>query len=127
MKKNEAGFTYPFTLMVLLLFLIFFSVRIEGLLIERKTARESLIIRQQEYYFLTSIKKMEGLYQAGTTLPLKDTMTYLNGRMEYQSEKPINNVQKVNFTLSLNSGETIMAHGFFDLNSKRLIKWIEMK
>jgi hypothetical protein len=126
MRKEEKGFTYPLTLIVLLLFLTFFSVRVDQLLTERKMAHETSTILQQEYYFLSSIKKVGHMYQSGASIPTKGTILYLKGIMEYQSEKPIGNVQKINFTLHLNSGETIIGRGYFDTTLKRNIKWVEI-
>jgi hypothetical protein len=127
MRKGEKGFTYPLTLMLLLLFLLFFSVKIEWLLSERKMAHEKSAILLEEYYYLSSVKKIEKLYQIGTVIPLKSTINFSKGNMEYQSEKPVGTVQKINFTLRLNTGETTIARGYFDTSSKKLAKWIEMK
>ncbi len=120
MRKNEKGFTYPLTLMVLLLFLTIFSVRVEQLLIERKIAHEKSIILLQEYYFLTSIKKVEKLYQTNAPIPSMATIIYLKGKMDYQTEKPFGTLQKINFTLRLNSGEFMTGKGYYDTNLKKL-------
>lgn len=125
MRKNENGFTYPLTLMVLLLFLTIFSVRVEQLVIERKVAHEKSIILLQEYYFHTSIKKVENLYQTSAPLPSMASIVYLKGTMDYQTEKPVGTLQKINFTLRLNSGEIMTGRGYYDTNLKRLVKWIE--
>jgi competence protein ComGG len=127
MRNEEKGFTYPLTLIVLLLFLTFFTVRIEQLMIDRKMAHETSLILQQENYFLSSIKKVEQIYQSGTTIPSKGTFLYINGKMEFQSEKAVGNVQRITFTLRLNSGETVIGRGYFNTSIKRNIKWVEMK
>ncbi|WP_312471747.1 competence type IV pilus minor pilin ComGG [Neobacillus sp.] len=127
MKNNEKGFTYPLTLCLLLLFLLFFSLHVEQLLTERKMAHETAVILQQEYYFLSSVKKIEGIFQTGGTIPSKGTITYVNGNMDYQAETPTGYVQKVNFTLRLRSDEAIIGRGFFDTRTKKLIKWVELK
>src|SRR3954454_24775575 len=84
MKNSEHGFTYPLTLCTLLLFLIFFSMHIEQLLSERKMAIETKEIQMQEYYFLSSAKKVESLYQTRGTMPAKGTLAYINGTMNYR-------------------------------------------
>jgi hypothetical protein len=127
MRNKERGFTYPLTLIVLLLFLTFFSVRVEQLLTGRKMAHETSSILQQEYYFLSSVKKVEHMYQSAETIQAKGKILYLNGLMEYLPETPIGNVQIINFTLRLNSSETVIGRGYFDTNLKRNIKWVEMK
>jgi ComG operon protein 7 len=128
MKNNEKGFTYPLTLCLLIIFLSFFSVRIEQLVSERKMAHETATILQEEYYFLSSVKKVEGMFQEKGTIPAKGTFSFVIGTMDYQAETPTENVQKVNFTLHLHTGdETAIGRGFFDTRTKRLSKWIELK
>ncbi|MFK9093272.1 competence type IV pilus minor pilin ComGG [Bacillus salipaludis] len=123
MKNNQQGFTYPLVLCLLIIFLLFFSMHIEQLLTERKMAHETAAILQQEYYFLSSVKKVEWLQQSGG-IPAKGTIIYVNGTMDYQAETPSGSNQKVNFTLCLKSGEIITGRGFFDLKSKKMVKWV---
>jgi competence protein ComGG len=127
MKNNEKGFTYPLTLCLLILVLLFFSMHIEQLLSERKMAHETATILQEEYYFLSSVKKIEVLFQSLGTIPAKGTITYVNGNMDYQAETQTGYIQKVNFILRLNSGEEIIGRGFFDTRTKKLSKWVELK
>ncbi|MEH7417695.1 competence type IV pilus minor pilin ComGG [Neobacillus drentensis] len=127
MKRNENGFTYPLTLCTLLLFLIFFSMHIEQLLSERKMALETTEILKQEYYFLSSAKKVESIYQLRSTIPAKGTFVYANGTMNYRVENPSSLIQIVDFTLILDSHDAIAGYGYFDSRSKTLIKWLEVK
>lgn len=127
MKNNQKGFTYPLTLCLLILFLLFFSMHIERLHTERMMAHETAAILQQEYYFLSSVKKIEVIFQAGGSIPSKGTIAYINGTMDYQAETPSGNVQKVNFTLCTKAGDAIIGRGFFDTRTKKLIKWVELK
>lgn len=120
---NEKGFTYPLTLCLLLLFLLFFSMQLERSLTERKLAHEAAIVMQEEYYFLSSVKKIEAAFQAQGSLPVKVTITYRKGWMDVQSETPSGFSQRVTFTLNLTSGEKIMGRGYFDTRTKKLIKW----
>ncbi|MBT2726549.1 hypothetical protein J7E63_06330 [Bacillus sp. ISL-75] len=128
MKNNEKGFTYPLTLCLIILFLLFFSVRIEQLLSERKMAHETAIILQEEYYFLSSIKKVEVIFQKSGILPVKGTISFVNGTMDYQAETPTGYVQKVNFILHLHAvAKSVIGRGYFDTRTKRLSKWVELK
>lgn len=127
MEKKENGFTYPLTLMMLLLFLLFFSMKIEWLVSERKMSQENSLIMLEEYYYLSSVRKIEKLYQSGSIIPAKSTIVFEKGSMVFQSDKPIGTSQSINFTLHLNTGETVIARGYFDINSKKLTKWLELK
>jgi ComG operon protein 7 len=126
MSNNEQGFTYPLTLAVLILFLLLFSFRVEQLLTERKLAHETSLILQEEYYFHSSVKKVEEIMQSGSVISPKGTFTYLNGSMAFQADIPIGSIQKINFTLRMDTGETLVGRGFFDTASKKMIKWVEM-
>lgn len=127
MKKNQAGFTYPLTLCVLLVFFLFLSIRVEQLLAERKVANQTAILLLEEYYFLSSIKKVENMLTSTGTIQTKGSFKYINGAMDYQAEAPISSVQKVNFTLRFSSGITVIGIGYFDIKLKRIIKWAESR
>lgn len=127
MKNSETGFTYPLTLCFLIVFLLFFSMHVDQLLMEKKIAHETTAIQQEEYYFLSSVKKVEALYQTGEPLPVKGGWTYTEGRMTYQADLPVGNIQKVTFNLVLNNGIAVSGRGFFDVLTKKLTKWTEAK
>ncbi|MEH7013930.1 competence type IV pilus minor pilin ComGG [Neobacillus niacini] len=126
MRNNEQGFTYPLTLAVLILFLSLFSFRVEQLLTERKLSYETTLILQEEYYFHSSIKKVEEIMRSGGVIPSKGSFSYLKGDMGYQADSPIGTVQKINFTLRMHTGETVIGRGFFDIVSRKMIKWTEI-
>jgi hypothetical protein len=126
MGRNEKGFTYPLTLVMLLLFLLVFSFKVEQLLTERKLVHETTIILQQEYYLHTTVKKIEKELQSAGTLPMQGKYSYLNGEVTYQTSAPSGSLQNILFTLRMKTGETVVARGFFDTNTKRLLKWTEL-
>jgi hypothetical protein len=126
MKNSEHGFTYPLTLCTLLLFLVFFSMHIEQLLSERKIALETKEILMQEYYFLSSAKKVESVYQTVGKMPAKGTLEYINGTMNYRAETPSSYLQIVDFTLVLHMREPIVGYAYFDTRSRTIIKWVEV-
>jgi hypothetical protein len=125
MKNNENGFTYPLTLSILIIFLLIFSVRIEQLQSERKMAIEIRKILVQEYYMATSVKKLEKILQEGGLLESNGTFHYKFGEMEYKPITPVNDIQKVSFTLHLDTGEIANGVGDYDLNFKKMVNWVE--
>jgi hypothetical protein len=126
MKINEQGFTYPLTLCMLIIFMIFFSAHVDLLLSERRLSQQSEIIQQEEYYFFSSVKKLENKLKLTGTIPSKETIKYINGDMVYQTESQAGTIQIIKFTLSLNSGITVIGRGYFDLKLKKMVKWIDM-
>jgi hypothetical protein len=125
MKGNEKGFTYPLVLCLLIVFLAFFSLLVERLLTERKQAHETSVLLQEEFYFLSSVKKVENMLQSGGQIPAKGTINFQNGKADFQADSPAGYLQKVQFTLRLNSGETMNGKGFIDTRLKRFVKWAD--
>ncbi|OLS41704.1 competence type IV pilus minor pilin ComGG [Bacillus sp. MRMR6] len=127
MRNNEKGFTFPLTLTITLLFLIIFSYRLEQLVTERRLSHETAIIIQQEYYYHSSVKKLEKVLQSGGTIQPKGSYSFTNAHIAYQTENLIGTTQRINFTLTMASGETSSYRGIFDLHLKKLVKWIELQ
>jgi hypothetical protein len=125
MKNNENGFAYPLTLSILIIFLLIFSVRIEQLQSERKMAIEIKKILVQEYYMASSVKKVEKILQEGGLLETNGTFHYKYGKMEYKPNTPIKDIQKVFFTLHLDTGEIANGVGDYNLNLKKMVNWVE--
>jgi hypothetical protein len=125
MKNNENGFTYPLTLSVLIVFLIFFSVNVEQLQSERKMAHETKKILKQEYYMMSSAKKIEKRIQNGDSIQTNGVFIYKGGKVDYLSSSPLDGIQKVTFTLQLESGEVASGIGYYDINVKKMSKWVE--
>ncbi len=127
MKNNQKGFTYPLTLCLLILFLLFFSMNVERLLSERKLIHETETVLKQEYYYLSTVKKIEKIFASEGTLPAKGRIHYQEADMSYQADPAAGFSQKVSFTLHLNSGITVVGEGVFDTRTKKLMKWTELQ
>jgi len=127
MRNQEKGFTYPLTLCLLIVFILFFSMQVDRLVSERKIAYESQAILQEEYYFLSSVKKIEAMLLTAGSIPSTGAFQYKNGRIQFTTEPVSGTIQKVNFTLSLHSGHRIIGQGTFDTRTKKLTNWFELK
>ncbi len=125
MIKNEKAFTLPLTLSIVIVFILFLSLQVEQLLAERKMFQETKSIFEQEYYMLSSIKKIERQLQSGESVPSKGKMTYLFGNMEYQIDLPYGSTQKITLTLVLKSGAMAGGYAYYDNNTQKIIKWVE--
>lgn len=126
MIKNQKGFTYPLTLSILIVFLIFFSTRVEQLLLDRKIFHETKVILQQEYYLNVSVKKVEKFLQTENPLQASGTFQFQSGNLEYQVDFPSANSQKVTLTLHLDSGNSTVGYAFYDRKAKKMTKWVEI-
>ena len=58
------------------------------------------------------------LLQTGEHFPQKEPLLIKMEAMEYQAETPSGYIQKVNFTLHLNTGEAMIGSGYFDTIKK---------
>ncbi|MDP4085242.1 MAG: competence type IV pilus minor pilin ComGG [Bacillota bacterium] len=125
MNAYNGGFTYPLTLSIFILFLFIFSLEYKLLLTEKKMFQETKKILQEEYCMRSSAKKIESELQDGAKIPLQGRFQYQYGTMSYQIDLPINNIEKVTFTLVLNAGETIYGYGYYDTSLKKMVKWLE--
>jgi hypothetical protein len=125
MKNNENGFTYPLILSVLIVFLIFFSFSVEQLQSERLMAYETKKILKQGYYMMSSAKKIEKRIQNGDSIQTNGVFNFKDGKMDYVPSPPLDGIQKVTFTLQLESGEVASGIGFYDINVKKMSKWVE--
>ncbi|WP_251551361.1 competence type IV pilus minor pilin ComGG [Neobacillus muris] len=125
MRHREEGFIYPLTLCLLIVFLLFFSIQIGQLTAQRKQSHEAGSILLEEYYLHSSVTKIENLLLAGENIPAKGIIVYQKGKIDYTAETPNGTVQRVNFTLTLQSGESVFARGYFDTGMKKFIRWVE--
>lgn len=74
---------------------------------------------------LATVKKIEKQLQSGESMQTAGKYTYLYGTMDYQIDPPSGNLQKITFTLHLNTGETGQGFGYYDQNLKKMSKWVE--
>jgi len=126
MSKNESGFTYPLTLCMVIIFALFVTTRVEGLLMERKMLKETESILKQEYYMMDAVKKTEKTLQSIGPVQLNGTYQYSSGHLSYHSDAPVGKSVKITFSLQLDSGLVITGYGYYDTSAKKMVKWVEM-
>lgn len=85
---------------------------------------ESKVIFQQEYYMLSTVKKVENMLQSGKAVQA-GTFHYQLGSVSYLADAPSDSVQRITFSLKPHSGATGLGYGYYDTNTKKVIKWIE--
>lgn len=126
MKLNENGFTYPLTLSLLVLFNFFLLINVEHYLAEKRMYSQTKVILQQEYYMMTSVKKLEELLINNPISNLSGTYQYENGVTTYVIEPVLNTTtMKVTITFTLHSGEKFIGVGIYDKAVQKMVKWTE--
>lgn len=126
MIKGQKGFIYPIALSIYLLVISFFLV-ITGIFInEKKTYKDSKLLLTQEYYFMSSIKELEGELQSGK-YNLSGEYRYRKGEVTYSIERISDILSKVEYRLYTDQEAPIIAYSYFDMEENRMTKWVEAK
>lgn len=124
MSVNQKGFTYPITLCMLLLFSSLILIYTQQYLNEKKMAHESKTILNEEFYFLSSVRKIENQLRNGEPINNSGILSFKEGKVDYIKED-LGVSLKITFTITLNTGEKAIGFGYYDKNLKKLIKWVE--
>ena len=126
MIKCQKGFIYPITLSVYLLVICFFLV-ITGIFInEKKTYKDSKLLLVQEYYFMSTVKELEGELQSDN-YKLSGEYRYRKGEVTYSIEQISDILLKVEYRLYADKADPIIAYSYFDREENRMTKWVELK
>lgn len=127
MVRNEKGFTFPLTFIIILLVSVLLTIQLEQYLSEKRLMRESELIMKQEYYFLSSVMAAENHFmQMGDDDELPSGVRFFSdGEVEYNTEKLTDSLFKVTFDLKMESLPMLSGYGYYDKEEGKMIKWIE--
>jgi len=125
MKNNEKGFTYPLTLCLLIIFLLFVTSRMELLVRERQISNETKTFLKKEYYLLAAVKKSERILQSGESFQNSGIYQFQTGKVSWIQETQTGGGFKITFNLLMDSGETSVGVATYDYVAKKMIKWVE--
>jgi ComG operon protein 7 len=125
MRNCQKGFTYPLTLSILFSMCLFLTMSAELLLTERKIAVEVAAIQQQDYYFIAALKKTEQDFQS-KNMTYSGLYFFENATVSFTTASSgVPQQQKVTFTVKLNNRPTVEGYGFYDINQKKMVKWMK--
>ncbi|QED48614.1 competence type IV pilus minor pilin ComGG [Cytobacillus dafuensis] len=125
MLQNERGFTYPLTFCFILLAALVLSVQIDSYLSEVRFLKESEAILKQEYYLLSSMKRVENILIEGDEELFSGFFTFTDGTIRYETSQLTATLYMVTFNLKIGSYPDIKGFGYFDEESGKMIKWVE--
>lgn len=125
MIQNEKGFTYPLVLMMIILFCFFFTYQLQFYLSEKKFFHESAVILKQEYYMHTAVKKIETALQSSLISTGSGQYKFQTGLAIFRVESYSSNLLKITITIKLNTLEEIVGYAYYDINHKKMTKWVE--
>lgn len=123
MAKGEGGFTYPLALAVLLAISVSLAASSELLLIENKMSKETETIMLQEYYMVSTLKKIEKSMREGTVAG--GSLVYRRGLAAYSVSSASPGLLKITISVNVDGGVPVEGYGFYDITLKKMVKWVE--
>jgi ComG operon protein 7 len=126
MLRNQKGFTYPLTLCFLVLLSTTLFIQIEQYLTEKKMLNETETILKQDYYLLSTVRKIESTLAAinGETVNA-GSFDFYDGHADFQIKKITDTIWEINIQLMTGKKTVITGIAYYDSGSQKVIQWIE--
>ena len=126
MLQNEKGFTYPLTLCLLIVFSMVLAIHIDQYVIEKGMLVETETILKQDYYLLSSVRKIESKLATNNGEPLDaGSFEFYDGHADFQISKITETVWEINIQLMTGKKMVIMGIAYYDSERQKVIQWIE--
>lgn len=125
-SNNESGFTYPLTLITLVIFSLFLAYYCEQYVSEKQifTLAEKLL--KQEYYMKNALAEVEQQLQSGS-YEMSGVFFYKNGEIDYNISHYSEELLKITFQGKLTTMEKWSGESYYDKNSDKMVKWVERR
>ncbi|GLB58175.1 competence type IV pilus minor pilin ComGG [Cytobacillus sp. NCCP-133] len=125
MCRNENGFVYPLTFIIILAVLFLLTIQLEQYLSEKRLFGEAETILKQEYYLLSSVKKTENVLNKQKEYDISGSYYYKHGHVSYSTSPLATTLYQITFKAKIGSNSVITAYAYYDTDLKKVIKWIE--
>lgn len=125
MRWNNKGYTYPFMLMLLVLFSMYLSFQIQFFLSEKGLYHESFKILKQEYYMHLTVKKIEASLINNSLSVGTGEYDFHNGTATFVIESISSSLLKATITIRLDTLEKNVGFAYYDKTQKKMTKWVE--
>ncbi|WP_053367123.1 competence type IV pilus minor pilin ComGG [Bacillus sp. FJAT-27245] len=125
MPKCDRGFTYPLTLAVLLAISATLAAASELLLVEARMVNEIETIQTQEYYMVSSLKKIEKSLNEGSGAPASGSFAYRKGLVAYTVSAASPGTLKATISVKVDGSVPVEGYGYYDITLKKMVKWVE--
>ncbi|WNS74213.1 competence type IV pilus minor pilin ComGG [Bacillus sp. DTU_2020_1000418_1_SI_GHA_SEK_038] len=125
MLQNEKGFTYPLTFTIILLVALLLTMHIEFYLTEIRFLQESQTLLKQEYYLISSLKRIEDILLTEDEDQYTGVFSFSDGEVHYETAKITDTLLMSTFNLRIGTNIEMLAYGYFDKEEGKMIKWIE--
>jgi len=125
MLHNEKGFTYPLTLCMLIIFSIVLVIHIDQYVIEKRMFMETETILKQDYYLLSSVRKVETILATNVEIVNSGSFEFYDGHADYQLKKITDTIWEINIQLMTGKKITITGIAYYDSDRQKVIQWVE--
>ena len=128
MFQNEKGFTYPLTLCLLIIFSMVLAIHIDQYVIEKGMLLETETILKQDYYLLSSVRKIESMLAEmnGETVEA-GAFEFYDGHADFQISKVTDTIWQINIQLRTGKKMVITGIAYYDSDRQKVIQWIGEK
>ncbi len=122
--RNDAGFMYPLSLCMLLLFSFFLALAVESGAAERRISHETGTIAKGEYLMLSAMLKAEKELKE-ERLPAAGSFVFKDAKAEYATRDLSESVVEVRIFLFMEGEIQWLGTLHYDKELKRPVKWYE--
>ena len=126
MFQNEKGFTYPLTLCLLIIFSMVLAIHIDQYVIEKGMLLETETILKQDYYLLSSVRKIEStLAEMNGETVEAGSFEFYDGYANFHISKVTDTIWQINIQLKTGKEMVITGIAYYDSERQKVIQWIE--
>ena len=125
MLRNEKGFTYPLTLCMFIIFSMMLVIHIDQYVIEKRMFIETETILKQDYYLLSSVRKIETILATNSETVNSGSFEFYDGHADFQIKKKTDTILEINIQLMTGKKLVIIGMAYYDTGKQKVIQWIE--
>ncbi len=125
MYRNERGFVYPLTFIIILAALFLLSIHLEQYLSEKRLLEEAETVLKQEYYLFNAVKRTESALKEHKKFNASGNYHYSHGEVTYSIMPLTETLYQITFKTIIDSNSPTISYAYYDTDLKKMIKWIE--
>lgn len=109
----------------MILFSTVLLICIEQYLTEKRMFIETETILKQDYYLLTTVKKLESTFAATELTPGTGSFAFNGGQADYSMLEFADRLWEITIKIKTGTGVEIIGFAYYDQDRQKMIKWIE--
>ncbi|MBP3041138.1 hypothetical protein J9303_16870 [Bacillaceae bacterium Marseille-Q3522] len=125
MLKNEKGFLYPATYVLLILASAILIIHLEQSLTERKMLTETTNLLRQEYSFLSALKQMEDFLKKDEHADGTGIFYFKDSNVRYTIRDWQPGILQITFLYNSKTQTNLRSYAYYDTSANKMISWGE--